>query len=158
MLTYRLKNEREVRSKHQEFIEDNEREIERALDLSGRTARAYVQRNPGFKRRSGALQRETTARVVRTSSGRLLKLDNPLNYADAIDQGSPAHEMGPITPKKGEFLRFEIGGKTIFAKFVKRFTHPGNKPYKFMYRAHHAADRFFRQDMTERMTALAARF
>jgi hypothetical protein len=152
VLTVRLRNEREVRRRHEDFIAENDRQIGLALDLSGHVARQHVANHPQFTPRTGALQRATNYRVIRTSGGKLLKLTNTRPYADAIDQGAAPHEIVPVARN---YLRFVVGGRTIFAQRVK---HPGNRPYKFMFRAHSAANRFFRQDMTDRMAALALRF
>ncbi len=152
MLRVRLVNENEVRRKHDTFIVDHEREVGEALDLSGHVARNHVANYPEFKPRTGALQRATNYRVIRTSGGKLLKITNTKDYAAAIDSGARPHTIVPVARY---YLRFVVGGKTIFAQRVK---HPGNRPYKFLYRAHNAADRFFRQEMTRRMSALAVRF
>jgi hypothetical protein len=142
-----------MRREHDYYLARQERVIGAALAQAGDEAVEHVQRYPEFKPRTGALQKATKATVVRTSGGRLLRLSNAKPYAGAIDGGARPHI---ITPRRGRFLRF-IGrdGKTVFARRVR---HPGNKPYRFLYNAHDAANRLFRADLTRRLGELANAF
>jgi hypothetical protein len=150
---FQLANLQELEREHDRLLAENERAIEGSLELAGRHGVEHVQQHPEFKPRTGALQKATKYRVVRTSGGRILKLTNTKDYAAAIDTGARAHT---IVPRRGKFLRF-IGrdGRTVF---TRRVNHPGNKPYRFMFFATDAADRVFRQVIVRRMGALASRF
>jgi hypothetical protein len=143
-----------LRRGHDYFLARQERVIGAALARAGDEAVEHVQRYPEFKPGpKHALQRATKARVIRTANGRLLQLTNAKPYAKAIEFGSPEHD---IVPRRKKLLRF-IGrdGKTVFARRVR---HPGNKPYRFLYNAHDAANRLFRTDLTRRLGELANAF
>lgn len=47
-------------------------------------------------------------------------------YGDDVEYGTSPHL---ITPKNGQFLRFQIGGRTVFARVVH---HPGTAPRPYM--------------------------
>lgn len=138
---------------HDLFLARQERVLQDTLEDAGDHVRSFVIDHPGFEPRTGALQKATTTRVVRMSNGRVLRITNAKDYAAAIDGGARAHA---ITPNSGKFLRF-IGrnGKTVFAR---RVNHPGNKPYRFLYRATMSASRVWRAEATRRLTALARSF
>lgn len=142
----------EVHRNHEHFVADNARMLEESAAVAGKAALEFVKRYPGFKPRTGALQKATTAKVVRLANGRLLTIDNAKPYAGTIDGGSRPHK---ITAKNGKALMFMTGGKTIFRRSVN---HPGTKPYKTFYRATFSAYRSMGQDLTRRMTALSSRF
>jgi hypothetical protein len=151
-VSLQIANLPEVHRNHEHFVADNARMLDEAAELAGKAAVAYVQRYPGFKPRTGALQKATTGKVIRLGSGRLLTIDNPKAYADTIDGGSKPHR---ITAKNGKSLMFMSGGRAIFRRSVN---HPGTKPYKTFYRATFSAYRSMGQDLTRRMTALSSRF
>lgn len=60
-------------------------------------------------------------------SGSVLRIDvgAHTDYALAIHEGRPAVD---IKPKKGMFLKFEINGRTVFAREVHQVARPG-RPY-----------------------------
>jgi hypothetical protein len=138
---------------HDLFLARQERILQDTLEDAGDHVRSFVIDHPGFEPRSGDLQKATKTRVVRMISGRVLRITNAKEYASAIDGGARPHT---ITPKRGKFLRF-IGrnGSTVFAR---RVNHPGNRPYKFLYRATMSASRVWRADAIRRLTALARSF
>lgn len=138
---------------HQVFFARHQVEVQEALEFAGRFARDHVQRYPEFTPRTGRLQRSTKARVVRTAGGKLLRLTNDRKYAPAIDGGARPHV---IRPKRRRFLRFRgRDGNWVFARKVN---HPGNKPYKFLYRAHRAAGRVVERNLRQRLSRIASRF
>ncbi len=138
---------------HDLFLARQERIISRELERAGDEAKEHVMRypefNPGPRQE---LQRATQTRVVRTSSGRVLRITNPKPYASAIDQGARPHV---ITPKRGKFLRF-VGRNGIV--FARRVNHPGNRPYRFLYNATDAAGRGFQRELTRALTELGDKF
>jgi hypothetical protein len=148
-----LTNLESLAREHDHFLARQERILHDTLEEAGDHAKNFVIDHPGFEPRTGDLQKATKARVVRMSNGRVLRITNASPYAGAIDGGARAHV---ITPKSGKFLRF-IGrnGKTVFAR---RVNHPGNKPYRFLYRATMSASRVWRADAIRRLTALARSF
>lgn len=62
----------------------------------------------------------------RTVSG---SVEDHADYALYVHEGSGPHV---IRPRKAKALRFQIGGRTIFAKLVN---HPGTKPRPFLRNA-----------------------
>lgn len=141
-----------LRRAHDHFLGEQERIIGSCLSAAGRHAEEHVQRYPTFTPRSGKLQEATKSRVMRTAGGRLIRIYNRKRYAAAIDTGARPHV---IVPKRARFLRFKAGGRWVFARAVK---HPGNKPYKFLYRAADSASRVLGQELQRGLTSIAARF
>ena len=79
--------------------------------------------------KSGNLKRNIKKEVSSSTPGRwsgTVHVDlSGAPYGAEVEFGSSGLPEGVILPKKGKFLKFEIGGKTIFAKAVFQ---PG-KPY-----------------------------
>jgi hypothetical protein len=63
-------------------------------------------------------------------------------YAGFVINGTPPH----IIRAKGNALRFQIGGATVFARSVN---HPGTKPNDFFSRALQAEQRRIEDEMAE---------
>lgn len=148
----KLINYSNVITKHKSFIKKNEIMVQTLLDRTKTFAEDHVQKYPKFKRRTGNLQDSTEGNVIRTSKGHLLRLKNNAKYASYIEYGTNPHL---IFPKKKRFLKFNIKGKTIFARFVK---HPGTKPYKFMYNAWNASNRIVKEDLIQQTMKIAKEF
>jgi hypothetical protein len=154
MFTVRLVNLPEVRTRHTRFVFDNDRMLGDASQIAGVQSVDHVQRYPEFKPRTGELQKAQRYSVRRLSSGRILTLSNSKPYANPIDKGASPHV---IRARRAPYLHF------YWAKMGCWFTgkqvnHPGNKPYKFAYRAWRSAYRVEGQELRHRMTALAAKF
>jgi hypothetical protein len=142
-----------MRRGHDHLLANTQREVVQGLGFIGRFAKDHVQKHPEFRPRTGALQRSVKARVVRTSGGKLLKLGSNKKYAQSIDGGARPHV---IRPKRRQFLRFKgRNGQWVFARKVN---HPGNKPYKFLYRATKAAGRVGERNLRQRLSRIASRF
>jgi len=141
----------ELERGHERFLGAHSRMLTESLSAAGVEAQREVMANPGFNPGTGALQRATETRIIRTASGRVLRVQNRKAYAAAIDQGAKPHV---IVPRRGKFLRF-IGsnGRTVFARRVK---HPGNKPYRFLSNAATTAGRFLRSELERGMRRVAA--
>lgn len=87
-----------------------------------------------YKNRTGNLTAKAYARGVQANlTGGLAEMVWPVRYARFVDEGTAPHE---IRPRRGAFLRFQIGGQAIFARAVK---HPGTKAYNFSGDAKEAA-------------------
>lgn len=139
-----------IRRAHQHIIAETQRAEREALEFAGRFAVDHVQRYPEFRPRTGALQRATKFKVVR---GKTLRIYNDKKYAAAIDRGARPHI---IRPRRSSVLRFRgRDGRIVFAR---RVNHPGNRPYRFLYRATNAAFRVFQRNLEQRLTAIASRF
>lgn len=147
-----LVNLSELEQAHSRFLLNQDRVINSALETAGEVAEQAVQQNPGFKRRTGATQDATTHKVVRLSSGRVLRIENPKKTAAFLEWGTRPHK---ISAKSGRALRFMLGGRAVFRKSVN---HPGTKPYKTFYRATFTAYRSTAPLLARDLSALASRF
>jgi hypothetical protein len=148
----RLVNLPEVRQGHARFLREHEQLVDRVTQRGGDVALGHVQHHNTFKRRTGKLQDTTDYRVVKLRGGKLLRITNPQKYADSIDGGARPHV---IRARNAPYLHFL--GKRGWVR-TKSVNHPGNRPYKFIYRATHAAHRVMGQELQQGMTELAKRF
>lgn len=78
---------------------------------------------------TGNLRAGNQMNVTRGAPGARGWVYNNIDYADAVHEGS-----GPyvIRPKNGKALKFEVGGRTVFARSVR---HPGTKGRPWIARA-----------------------
>lgn len=141
-----------VMHQHATFRKAHDSLVNRELESAGKFGVNYVHLHPTFKKRTGNLQKQTEYRVVRLKSGALIRLQNRAKYAGPIDQGSPRHI---IAAKRARALRFSWKGVLVFRRYV---VHPGNRPYKFLYRATSAAGRVFETSMRSGMDRIAQKF
>lgn len=138
---------------HEDALAEVKQAIEEELRFGGQHAENFVHQHPGFKPRSGRLQAATKTKVVRTRGGKLLRITNDKKYAAAIDGGAKPH---PISPKGGGYLHFK--GKNGWVRTKKTINHPGNRPYKFLYRAFRSAARVVEPNLHDRLSRIASRF
>lgn len=150
--TIQLANLAEVQRGHSMFLVRQDRAINSALETAGVVAERAVQERPGFKRRTGKTQDSTTHRVVRLSSGRVVRIENNTKTAVFLEFGTRPHK---IRARKAKALRFMSGGRAVFRKSVN---HPGTKPYKTFYRATFTAYRTVAPVLARDLGALASRF
>jgi hypothetical protein len=108
--------------------------------------------SPEFRPRTGALQAATTASVLRLKSGAKIVLKNAKAYAAAIDRGARPHV---IRPRRAKMLRFVAGGGVVFARKVN---HPGNRAYRFLYRAAITGHRKLQRRLEARLASVARKF
>ncbi len=116
-----------VRRKHERFIRANKEATSKAAHEAGQDAVNYVRKEPHFTPRTGNLQARTDYKLIRTSTQRIVKVRNAAPYAAAIDKGSRPHI---IAARRAQALRFEVGGRILFRKWVR---HPGTKPTHFLW-------------------------
>lgn len=148
-----LKNFDEVRRRHEFFLALNEREMNTALDVSGRVATRFVQTFPKFTPRTGKTQKATKHRVIRAGRGRVMLFTNTARHSASLEFGARPHI---IRVRNRNHLRFRgRDGNFVFREAVR---HPGNKPYRFMSSAYNAGNAYFKRDMQRRMTVIASRF
>lgn len=124
----------------------------REIEKLGKFGVTYVKEHPTFKPRTRKLQRGTEYRVLKLKAGGVVRFQNRVKYANAIEFGSPKHM---IAAKRARSLRFRWKGALMFRRYV---IHPGNRPYKFLYRAANAAGRAFVTSMDSGMTRIAKQF
>lgn len=141
-----------VRKAHKRLLSDTAFAIERQSAEAGMFAKNYVQAHPTFKPRTGNLQAKTDWQIARTRGGRIVKIRNTAKYAHAIESGARPHK---ITGRRGKKLRFVVGGRLMFRRSVN---HPGNRPYRFLYRATTAAGRVLEQGLAHAMIKIASKF
>lgn len=148
-----LVNLDELHRKHDWFLAAHQTMVAEANVTASEKAVAYARQHPRFTPRSGNLQRKTEWRTIRTTSGRILRLQNDAKYAAAIDKGARPHD---IHPKVGnEYLHFK--GKFGWVR-TRRVKHPGNRPYRFLFGAAIVADKLLRRELESGMRRLASRF
>lgn len=145
---------RAVRLAHRRFLVSQDDAIDRELQTAADFGEAYTAAHPTFTPRSGSdgLAQATKGRVIRTRQGAIVKLTNAKPYASAIDKGARAHE---IRAKGTGYLHFR--GRRGWVR-KKAVNHPGNRPYKFLYRATVAAGRVFEKRLAIRLAVLARSF
>jgi hypothetical protein len=142
-----------IRNAHRMLLQAHDAAVDAELERAAKFGAEHVEKHHKFKSRSGKLAKSTKARVSKTSGGGKVRLRWPLKYAAAIDGGARPHR---ITARRRKFLRFR--GRNGAFVFRRSVNHPGNKPYKFGWRAIHASHRRFGQRMHKRMQAIAKRF
>lgn len=148
----RLSIDRVIRG-HQQLAAETDRAMREVAEFGGRFAVDHVAKHPEFQPQTGNLQRKTKARVARTRSGHVLKLSNSAKYASAIEHGARPHD---IVARKGAALKFRgTGGAWVFRRRVR---HPGNKAYRFLYRATNATYRVTGRNLSQRLRSIASRF
>ena len=80
--------------------------------------------------RTGRLRSSIRAEPPRIFSLRgSVTVGSDLEYAAMVNDGTRPHV---IRPRAKQVLRFQVGGRTVFAKVVN---HPGTKPNPFLDRA-----------------------
>jgi HK97 gp10 family phage protein len=80
--------------------------------------------------RTGRLRSSIRAEPPRILSLRgSVKVGSDLEYAAFVNDGTRPHQ---IRPRNRQVLRFQVGGRTVFAKVVN---HPGTRPRPFLDRA-----------------------
>lgn len=151
-LQLQLVNIDELRERHDAFLAAHETMLAETTTSVGERAVEYARSHPRFTPRSGNLQRKTEWRSIRTTSGRILRLQNDAKYAAAIDRGARPHD---ISANKKPYLHFR--GKQGWVR-TKRVKHPGNKPYRFLYGATLVANKLLGIELERGMRRLASRF
>jgi len=116
-----------LRASHREILEQTERGVAEVMDESIDVVNAGIYEHPGFKPVTGKTQASTKVRVVRTSSGRTLRVTNNTKRALWMERGTHPHW---IFPHKKKVLRFRgKNGAWVSKRVVK---HPGTKAHWFI--------------------------
>ncbi|HEU4544358.1 MAG TPA: hypothetical protein VFR23_24720 [Jiangellaceae bacterium] len=143
---------RRLNESHRRFLAKHKAAVSTELHRSAQAGLAEVLRNPGFTPRTGALQRATDAKILRTRTRSIVRLRNAKPYAAPIDKGSRPHV---IRARRGVLRFTSSSGALVYRRQVN---HPGNKPYRFLERASSKAGESFGRGMAQRMTAIARQF
>lgn len=102
--------------------------ITRSLSRSARGIVVRAERNLSgryVRMRTGKLRRGMRSRVTVRDNTFVATVRNIVFYGHILEGGARAHR---ITPKAGKWLRFEVAGKTVFARGV---TNPGIRPRRW---------------------------
>jgi hypothetical protein len=145
---------KKLHKSHERFLRVHDAALNDELKIAGETGVKYAKARPKFQRRSGDLQAGNESRVIRVNGRvRVVRLQNAVPYAAAIDRGAKPHI---IRAKPGKTLAF-VGrsGQMVFAKQVR---HPGNKAYRFFHSATTVAGRSFNVSMAKRMSRISRGF
>ena len=118
-----------VRRQHALFMRGFEQALDQDVEDAADEAKQRVWQSNDLKHRTRNLARSTKTKIIRTKSGRIVKVQNDAKYAKAVNSGSRPHV---IRAKRGKALRFVVGGKVIFRRQVM---HPGTQPTLFLKRA-----------------------
>lgn len=102
--------------------------IGKDLRRRGRTLEFRARASAGKK--TGRLRADIQTKERTVVDGLQLEVGNwGVRYAAAHHNGAKAHVIVPRKP--GGVLRFQVGGKVVFAK---RVNHPGNRPNPYLSR------------------------
>lgn len=95
-----------------------------------------------YKDRSGDLTASIGSKLLASGHDVALgEMTAKAPYASHVEGGTEPHV---ILPKNGQFLKFVVNGRTVFARKVN---HPGTKPHPFMGQAYLKAERVLRRDL-----------
>lgn len=137
---------------HEHLLARTEEAVRRSEERAGWHALEQIQTNAPFKRRTGNLQDSAGFKLIKVG-GRILRVFDKAKYANAIEYGSRPHI---IRAKNKQFLRFKgSGGQWVFRRLVH---HPGNKPYKFLWKATWSAHRVLGEVLEHEMESIAKQF
>ncbi len=149
-----ITNLAQIHRDHVRFSQRHDQMVDTALVVGGTEAVQRV-KETRFKRPSpsGGVRDKTEFRIVRTRSGKVLKIRNTAKHAAPLDKGARPHV---IRAKAGKVLAFRgRSGKMIFRNKVN---HPGNKPTRFLWKATRSAYRVTGTYLEEQAKLLARRF
>ena len=144
-----------VHRAHARFIGKQQVTVIRALDEAGKFAEDHVAAHSRFQRRSPvgqSLKDATEHKFIRTGSGAVVRIFSTKKTAEFLEYGTKPHV---IRARRARFLRFVVGGKTVFARKVN---HPGTRGTRFLYNATNAGFRILGQQLERDLGALAKRF
>lgn len=144
-----------VHRAHARFLGKQQVTVIRAADAAGRFAEDHVTAHSRFKRRSvvgQSLKDATEHKFIRTGSGVVVRIFSTKKTAMILEYGSKPHI---IRARRARALRFVVGGKTIFRRWVR---HPGTRGYRFLYNATDAGFRILGQQLERDLGALARKF
>ena len=144
----------QVRRGHELFLRRQDIWIIQVLAIAKDQAAEHVKKHSKFKRRSAtrSLKDSTMGRIVKTRSGRKLRLRWSKKYASFIEYGTRPH---PIIARRRRALAFVVNGQMLLRRKVM---HPGTRPYKFGWKATSAAFRVLNQRLDARVRNARFRF
>lgn len=136
-----------------EFVRDITETIERQGTVLLESIETSVQQNPqGFKHRTGRLASGFKKKIIRTSRGNLLRIENNEPHAKMLEDGVRPHT---IRARNGRALRFMKNGRVFYRRQVR---HPGIKPTRFLSQAAGRSFGTFSFRLTNNINNLARSF
>lgn len=147
-----ITNLAQVRAAHARLLRGHDTAVADELDAAGDFAAQHARQHAKFRDRTGRLRDSTKHRVRMGRYRSRVRLRWRRRYALFVEAGTRPHV---IRAKRKKYLRFVSRGRLVFAKQVN---HPGTRPYKFGWKAAHAAHRVLGPRLRARMTQLARRF
>ena len=95
------------------------------LNLLGDRLTLMIKQSSWFPYKSGKLKFEATQGRMLDESTYRIKFDSSVApYVVYLEEGTGPHDIYPVNKK---FLKFNVGGKTIFSKHVR---HPGSTKHQ----------------------------
>ena len=158
-------NLKKLHDAHQRALKLHQAAEKDAFRVAGRAASEYTRNRSTFKRRKpgrASLKEATRTRVIRSGSGKILKIRWNRKYASYVEDGTRPHRIsvgeigGGSGSTRGKALRFiGRGGRVVFRRSVN---HPGTRPYRFGIRSTRHAHMVFGKRMREGMDRVSRRF
>jgi hypothetical protein len=158
-------NLKKLHQAHQRALRFHNAALRDSFAVAERAAKEYVRNRSRFKRRKPAprsLKDNTKTRVIRSGSGKILRIRWTKPYAGYVEDGTRPHRIsihevgGGSGSTRGKALRFKgRDGKWVFRRAVN---HPGTRPYRFGIRSAKHAGMVFGKRMRQGMARVALRF
>lgn len=144
----------QARNAHSRFLHKVVTAIDAEAEQAGVFGRLHVRAHAGFKHRTGQTAAATTHTVRKGRGSWTVALQNRAKHAAALDLGARPHV---IAARRAPFLVF-WWPKLRRLMALRKVNHPGNRPYRFLYRATHAAFRVFAKGATSALERIASQF
>lgn len=127
-----------------------EKQIDRAVEFAAVEGAEEARRVGRYQDRTGKLRSSIVARFI-SSSGRSVNWEilSPAPYSVFVENPTKPHI---IRARNARALRFEIGGRVVFAKQVR---HPGTPGFAFMGPGYQQAERTLWRELEKIPGALA---
>ena len=143
-----------LKAAHRRFLPEHYRLLEREIRDAQQFGLDHQRAHATFKTRTGKLQSGTRTRQQKLGRRRVVTFSNAVRYAHPIDLGARPHV---IRARRARALRFfwpRVGRVVSF----RSVNHPGNRAYRWLWRATRASGRIFEQGMSVGMQQIARKF
>lgn len=151
MFTATLEGLSEYRTLVGRTLDTIEQRIDRAVEYAAVEGAEEARRAGQYQDRTGRLRAGITAYFA-SSNGRSVTWEilSPMPYSVYVENPTRPHT---IRARNARALRFEVGGRTVFAKQV---SHPGTRGYPFMGPGYQQAERTLWRELEQLPKALTA--
>lgn len=128
-----------------------ERHMDQSVEHAAIEGEAVAKSAGRYQDRTGRLRSGIVARFVKNSGREVVwELLSPAPYSAYVENPTRPHV---IRARKARALRFQVGGRTVFAQQVQ---HPGTPGYPFMGPGYQQAERTLMREL-EKLPAVLAR-